>query len=365
MRTSWAMLIVVWMAVIIGCKGLGELGKKKESGSAEGTYWTQACVVSGSEMLGALGDEAALIDLKTGNTVKRVNRWYDHIICFPNGDVVALNRGREPEAVWLNREARSERASDWSAVGPTADGRLVVYYRDEDRSGSKSRTRYDGPLQLAIESLGESRRVTEPFKFPPDLFSGLGRRSVSSFITKPVRVLDNGKLLVVAGFRPSLSTDNYVTPTAWGFFLVDPERGTVVSHGPVRISDNDVNLDSDYKWAATADGSLVAGGFTTSNKVVVAVLRATDAREVFRAQLVNSQEIQQVCLNSDGTLLAAGVNVEEGKGGRVDVFDVKTGRLLWWEHTDQLPYILEFLEDDSLVLLTDKRTIARRNVKGD
>jgi hypothetical protein len=359
------MLIVVWMIVIIGCKGLGELGKKKESGPAEGTYWTQGCMVSGSEMLGVLGDEAALVDLKTGNTVKRVNSSYDHLACFPNGDVVALDRGRKPEAVWLNREARFGRASDWSAVGPTADGRLVVYYRDEDRSESKYRTSYDGPLQVAIESLGESRRVTESFKLPPDLFPGLGRGSVSSFITKPVRVLDNGKLLVVAGFRPSVSSDNYVSPTAWGFFLVDPERRTVVSHGPVRISDNDVNLDSDYRWAATADGRLVAGGFTKSNKVVVAVMRATDAREVFRVQLVNSQEIQQVRLSRDGTLLAAGVNVEEGKGGRVDVFDVKTGRLLWWEPTNQLPYILEFLEDDSLVLLTDKRTIARRNVKGD
>jgi hypothetical protein len=359
MRATWTMLAIIWLFLILGCLCSGSRDRHRTTGDHN---WTKACISPGGSQMGAVGSEAVLIDLESGNVLHKVNGHFDDVICLPSGDVLAIN---SREAIWLNAERRAERASSWGIVGPNSHGRIVVSYRPGRTSSTGNRRFYPtGPMQLATENLVGDPQRSNSIELPPAAFTGLGEGNANLFEVRPIRVLSNDRVLVAAGWPPPLTTPDYVDPTRWGFFTVDLENGVAEPFGPVRTSNVDFHLHSQYIWlASTTDGSVVAQVGGRENRPHLAVIEMRTGRERFSTTLENAREVISLRLNRNGTLLAVGAVPPDGRGGRVDVFDATTRQLLWQMSSaeDGWPYFLDFLPDDSLIVMTEKRLLTRRD----
>lgn len=76
-------MLVLWLAataVLFGCDLAAQLH-----------YWTRGCLTPDGRMLGAVGDEAVLMDLQTRDVQRQIDGYFDGVVCLPNGAVVALS----------------------------------------------------------------------------------------------------------------------------------------------------------------------------------------------------------------------------------------------------------------------------------
>lgn len=317
-------------------------------------YWTCGCVSADEAVLGAVGDEAALVDLESGQTRQQTEGYFDAVFCFPNGEVVAVSgSGR---GLFSVRDATWEQwdKSVRNVVGPLADRRIVTFYQDyTTTSGYRE---YRGPITLFVSRLGPGDE-SKSFELHPDLFSGLGQGSEIFFRTIPVRILDDEQVLVAAGFKPNFSFGK-VQPLPWGFFTVDLSQDQVTPLGPPRTGDDVVNLYLSSGMGATPDGKTLAVAMQQpewERQVAVVGLRSDTAQETFRVMIEDAKQVNQIRLNQSGDLLAVVIDQSE-----LYVFDGQTGQLLWaGRHAGGSIYLLQFLSDDSLVVMTSQRTTSR------
>ncbi len=320
-------------------------------------YWTHGCTSADETVLGAVGDEAALVDLASGEIRQQIVAYFDDVACLPNGEVVALARDglfSVKEAAWLEQW---EKVVPWDVVGPLADRRIVTHFRQIDTTYEGSNVRYQGPLILSVRDLGESDGGKYVVELSPDRFPGLGAKFVRTFQTFPVRVLDDGRVAVVAGREPNFSFGK-VQPLPWGFFTVDLVQDTVTPLGPIRIGDDAINLYLPGRMDVTPDGRIMALAVQQwKGGVAVVELRSDTPQETFRVTIENAQEVNHVRLDRRGDLLAVVTD-----GDALYVFDGPTGHVLWaGKHAGGSINYLQFLSDDSLVVMTSQRGISRRN----
>ncbi len=354
-RTIWLFTLVTWwLAAAPVCCLLSGTG----TGSGGSHYWTHGCVSANQAVLGAVGDEAAQVDLETGEIRQQEVAYFDEVLCMPDGAVIALARRglfSIKEAAWLEKWDKA--AGRWQVVGPLPDHQVVTYYRRILTGSDGDFQRYDGPLTLTVSTLGRVSTEQETVELPPELFPELGEGTVNYFLTQAVRILADERVLVVAGFRPDFSFGQ-VEPLPWGFFTVDLTTGNVASLGPTRTGDDILNLRLQRKVAATPDGQIQALALIDelNQQGYVIGLRADTPEETFRTPIEAARQVNQLALTQTGELAAVVFdNVE------LYVLEGQTGQILWQAETgdDSINHI-EFLDDDSLVIMTANRTTSRR-----
>ncbi len=312
-------------------------------------YWTRGCISPDQRTMAAIGSEAALIDLVTGKPMHTTRGFFQDVVCFSDNKVVALS---PDEAVWLHNGQRNKRQTRWSMIGPLDANEIVVSFRNSWK-GSILQS-WDGPLNIRIETLAGSKTNVEPFRLVSEAFPVLGQDPVNFLETIPVRLLDDKKLLIAAGY----SSTRFQQEKPWSFFTMDMKSGAVSPFGPMRKGDDNLNLFvRSTKFASTPDGKILAG---SSGKNIV-VLNSENSASVTRMRLENIKEIQQLQFNPVGTLLAVSLTAINGGSGRVEVFDSTNGKRLW-QTVDQkgVVYFLEFVEPDSLVFFHSTRIVSRR-----
>jgi hypothetical protein len=325
------------------------------SGNGDNGYWTRGCIGPDERTIGATGSEAVLIDLVSGKVTHSIPGFFDDVICLADNNVVALT---PREAVWLTTAQRKQRESAWTVVGPLGANEIVVSFRALWKG--KTIQSWDGPLNVKLEGLNASTTsVTSalPIRLAPEVFPVLGHEPASFLETIPVRLLDDKRLLIAAGY----SSTKFEQERPWSFFTVEMKSGAVAPFGPMRKGDEDLSLFvRSTKFGSTDDGRILAG---SSGKTIV-VLNSDSADPVIRIPLENVKEIQQLQFNQEGTLLAAGLTAMDGGAGRIEVFDATNGKRLWQtENQKGVIYFLQFVRDGSLVFLRSNRKISRRNGK--
>lgn len=247
-------MLVLWLAAtaaLFGC----DL-------AAQEHYWTRGCLTPDGRMLGAVGDEAVLMDLQTRDIQRQIDGYFDDVVCLPNGAVVALSY--DDEAIWLTEDKSVQRAGSWGVAGPISDTEIVTHNRSTTGSGTD--TEFDGPMEVVIETLGENARASEPFDLLPPLFAGVTEYGageepsdfeIDAFHTVPGNLLEDGRLVVAAGFPHS---SDYGQPRRWGLFAVDLERRTVEPLGEPRANEEELESPP-VPLSATSDGRVFAGIF--------------------------------------------------------------------------------------------------------
>ncbi|MBW4575339.1 MAG: PQQ-like beta-propeller repeat protein [Aphanothece sp. CMT-3BRIN-NPC111] len=320
-------------------------------------YWTQGCISSDESVMAAVGDVAALVDLKTGKLLKQFNAYLNNVVCFPNGDIVGLSSSK---VVSLPTGKEIPQGVERDVIGPVGNDQIAVSFRSTD-SQAKSR----GSLEVSIQTLGAKFDATKVFTLLPNLFKGIGDLHPERLQTRPVRVLSNNQILVLAGSFPDIYAGK-VQPAPWGFFIVDPIARTVAPQGLIRSNDDLVNMHTLDETTATPDGKILATAFTHTfsgeKGVAIALMQADQKQEIFRLKIQPAQEVDELRLNPAGDLLAVGIRLPNGQEGQVYMLDGRTGEILWKTAPAKGKiYYMDFLKDDSLVVMTSNRTVSRRN----
>ncbi len=327
------------------------------AGSGGAHYWTHGCVSADESLLGVVGDEAALVNLQDGQIRQQIVAYFEDVACFPDGEVVALATSglfSVKEAVWLEQWNKTVR---WELAGVLPDKQVVTTYRAMSAPSSSGSRRFRGPL---VVSVGPPRPGSEKqsFELPPEVFDGVGQGGIAFFQTFPVRIVEGERLVVAAGFEPNYAFGKVQT-LPWGFYSVDLSNGEVSRWGPTHTNDDTVNLYFYSRLAATPDGQVLTMALQLEQKrqVIVAGLRADTAQETFRAVIADATQVNDVCLNRRGDLLAIVVDRSE-----LYALDGQSGQVLWWADSggNAINHI-GFLGDDSLVVMTSQRTVARLN----
>jgi hypothetical protein len=341
-------ILAIWLVIVLGC---GDIHVPS------GIYWTNACVTPDKSALGVGGHEAVLIDLKTGEIKKRVEKFFGTAVCLPKGDVLNLATNK---AVWLTTDKQIDGKFDWGLIGPLDDERLVGAFRSSEQKDAS--IHYLKPLQVVVSNLNSAAQYQKQISLDSSLFPGV---KGYEFRTIGIRLLQDKRLLVAAGEKPPVGALAH-PKTPWGFFTVDIEKETVAPFGEIITSDDDVNLvEPASAFDATSDGKTIAGVFGSYGVGNPKTLAAfVSGKEISRRKLENVDNVSAISLNEDGSLLAIGISEKGFEVGRIEVIDLRGGgKPLWTSRTDSPTSYLKFLNDDSLVFMTQKRGLSRRNGK--
>lgn len=334
-------LAAVGLLIVLGCGNV-----KVPSGVA----WTSGCVTPDKSRLGIGGGEAVLVDLKNGEIKKRLENYPAAAACLPNGEVLAVN---DSKAVWLSGEKQVEGRFVAGVIGVLDNERLVGATRVSEQKNAVEH--FLEPLQVIVSNLNSPNQKKIGLDSPR--FPGV---EGYEFRTIPIRLLADGRLLTAAGEKPESGPLAH-PKSPWGFFTVDLEKESIEPFGAIKTSDDDVNLaDSATPLTATADGKFIAGVFGArgggSPKTLVVF---TAGKEAARSKVEAAESVSALGLNDNGSLLAVGI-VEKDGAGRVEVTDLRAGKLLWSAKIASPARLLEFLGDESLILMTEKRGLSRR-----
>ena len=302
--------------------------------------------------MGIAGSQLSVIDLQNGKLGRITAGFFDSIVCLPPNEVVGLNNS---EAVWFSSGKNLKRSIGWSPQGVLNNTQIAVSYRFLQKQTS-TMFQWHGPLLVGVESLEDSRNAFNQMALSANLFPSLGEGPDDFLESIPIRLLKDHKLLIAAGFAMTRLEQE----KPWGLFLIDLQKRNSSPLGPIRKGDEDLSLFVKLtRFAATEDGEIIAG---SSGKGIV-LMNSKDAKEISRIPLQEVREVQKLALNDDGTILAAGLTSKDGQG-RVEIFDVARGKTLWrTEYAPGVIYGLEFLADDSLVILqsgSGNNTVSRR-----
>ena len=358
------MASLVLLFIVAGCCGEGFITSQKD-----------ACITpDGSKM--AVADWRGVItmlDAETGEILKRKEREGDSgedsgvAVCTNGNEVLAIY----PEvAVSLTNDRRFERRGREKVVGSIGNDKVVSYsggvmLHDSDEDYFSGR-----PLEIYLETLGEIQNEKKPLVLQLDMFEGVEKDAIDYWIA-PVRLLENNKLLVIAGaqpegFRYGKGKETYVRPASWGFFTVDPEDGNVSELGSTKMSDSEIHLLHTPSVVSTPDGRFIALESGIYSESYAAVFDTQSDLEIFRKAAPKNTVFRDLILSKDGKNLAIVVEHIRGAGNdrvyyAVKVFDIKTGEGLYdFEVGDSTPYLVDLREEK--VIVHDHETVSRFDV---
>lgn len=335
-------LVFCLILLVAGCFG------KSENGSG---YWTRGCVLPDESTIAAVGSDAAVLDVNSGKTIRTIPGFFNDVVCLSDKRILALT---PKEATDLSTQKTSKRTTAWNVVGPVYGNQILVSFRDS--GGSTTMRSWNGPLKLSVENFDQSQ-IPEQILLTTDRFPLLGQGRENFLEAIPVRVLNNNSLLVAAGFS---STDQE-KEKPWAFFKVDFKNGSTTMLGPLRKGDEDLSMFVKMtRFASTPDAHLVAGASGTT----IVLMSSDQADSIGRLKLENIREIHQMRFNKEGTLLAAAVIDSNGNQGRIHVLDGRTGKQLWQtDYQKGVIYFIEFLRDDSLIIVRSNQGVSRLSGK--
>lgn len=332
------MLFLGMLASLAGCLLWGMCGMtpEKRGGAVGDSYWNSSCVTRDGKSIVAGGDHAAVIEVATGKIIERVAGMVKAVGCGPGGPVIIGYEstfslpGKTPITPAL------EITGD--AVATTDDGAFVSWTRTI--TGRK----WKGPATLFVTGKGETRKVD----LLPALFGKVGEaRSLPTADTFAVRVghlLEDGRLLVAAGWQPSTGED-----VPWAFFAMNLENGESSPMTMPLSSDASLNQNLVQKIAATPDGSVMVVAAHDGQQLAVGTFEAGSVKASRVATLPSPGAVSAIAVSSNGGYIAVG---SESRGPTAKatawVLD-QTGKVIWKEEFPKTIVGLHFLDDGSLV----------------
>jgi hypothetical protein len=286
---------LIWLFVVLGC------------GGGKSTYFSiekWGCLTPDGSRIGiANRDTTVVIDAHSGQLLKSEKTEHEGgVVCLSNNKVIAVYPEVAIDLTGTERMQRNDRT--FTIIGASGyDG--IVHYSGGRPSSSKSS--FASPFQVYFEKFGVVDNPPKLLEVPFERFKGL-TPNTSSYLIIPVRVLDDGKLLVVAGNRPGYSMGTgrktTVTPSPWGFFTIVPRTGEVENYGSIKTQDSEINFINVPKTYSTPDGKFLALTSRAGESITFAVWSAAMDKEIFRQSVPDTSELSDIIVSNDGTRVA-------------------------------------------------------------
>jgi hypothetical protein len=321
--------------------------------------------------LGVTG-KILVLEAESGKIIKELEviRKEGAIVCSPQNDVLVVY---SDEVVNIETSQKYPRRKAGSMIiGINSEKNLVGHQaiRISKQRGQE--------LELFVENPFDQSDDLKTFKLPLEKLDAV-QRNRKSFLTSPVKLLDNNELLVFAGGKArELPTDEEaeIGPDVWGFYKVNLEGGEISRTKVIDISNESADLFNSPFTDATVDGKFVAAAFSNTEGKIGFVYNLETGEEIFRNEfLKNAQsrrgsadqikKFKSIALSKDGSKLAvAGEwDVSEGRLYKsetaVSIYDLKNGKKVSeFKFEERIIDIISFA-DNELIIDFDNNSIAK------
>lgn len=318
------------------------LGASCSPGGDANGYWSVSCLSGDGRYLLAGGDHAALVDLPTGKIAERVPGLVKAVGCDEGSGVVV----GYVTAVRLPGKTPVTPVPSLSGDGVLALGPDGAWISESRRS---SGGKWRGPASVFVLEKGKSRSTD----LLPERFGSVGAArqvpTADSFAVRFGNLLQDGRLVLVAGWQPSSSLGVF-EDVPWGFFALDLRTGEASPLTPPLHSDAAFNQHWLQRIAATPDGAHLVVAAHDGKRMSVGQF-AQGAEQAARVtSLAAEGSPSAVAISADGALVAVG---SESRGrdapARAWVID-RAGKSIWTGEFQKRVVGVYFLADGSLLV---------------
>jgi hypothetical protein len=312
-------------------------------------YWSVSCVSGDGRYLLAGGDHAALVDLSTDRIAERRPGMVEAVGCDATGGLVV---GYGAAFRWPGGAAVRPvpRLAGDGVVARGSDGSWISTAR------TVTGGRWRGPATVFATGDGVARR----FDLLPAQFGSVGAArplpTPDTFAVRFGSLLDDGRLLLAAGWQPSRS-GGLVEGVPWGFFALDLVSGDVAPLSPPLASDPGINQSLVQEIAASADGAHLAVAAHDGRKVTVGRFArgAGQASAVTRLEALGAPHA--LAVSADGAFLALGIETRGSETPARAVVIDGAGRTVWQGDFRTNVAGAHFLPGGALVIAGDGRVV--------
>jgi len=325
-------------------------GGPSPPGIGDGGYWTVSCVSGDGRHLIAGGDHAALVDASTGAVLLRLPGMVKAVVCDGSGALVV----GYSTAVRLPDKT--------SAPVPSLGGDTVLARSPEGAWISAARRIVAGKWQGPATVFVTQGRDVSRTDLLPERFGSIGAaRSLpfaDSFAVRFGNLLQDGRLLVAAGWQPSRSLGR-VEDMPWGFFAWDPKSGEASPLTAPLRSDAPINQSLVQKIAATGDGAHLVIATHDGQRVSVGWFERGANRSTRVVSLAAKGAASAISISEDGAFVAVGTE-SRGRGAPAQtwLFDA-AGKLVWSSPFEKTVAGVHFLPDRSLIVAAGEAKAVR------
>ena len=349
---------------------LGCCGKLWEGGLSH----KQNCVSADGSKLALTNSYhyITLMDAKTGEVLRtnKKERDYEREKLGGSGAAFCPGKGEihvvHPKKIvnWENGE-EIEHATDSTVIDRFGKDSLLTFRGGTMKTDSDEGLFPSEPLEIFIEEFGADPTNFKKIELGPDKFEGL-KKDKRYYWIKPIRLLDNEELLILAGISPTSYSlgmgEDSVEPEPWGFYKLNLQSEKIKRLGDVKKSDVEIHLITEPQITSNENGGLVAfyNYFEGANGFIV--FDTANDKELFRDFSNDKMEIKSLLFSQDGRKLAVGSKWPSTRY-RVLIYDVETGKNIKKISLDSdFAYLLDF-RDDELIIFDQWEKIFKINIE--
>lgn len=334
------------------------------------------CVTANGEKIGiGFKRKVFVVDAKNGQILKtsEAEKKQGAVVCSQQNNVFAVY---SDEVVNIETgEKYPRRIAGSTVIGVNSKNNLVGY------EGSKIKKGSGKPLKILVEKPNDQTDDLKLFELSPEKLDAV-KRNKSSFLTLPVKLLDNNELLVFAGGKTrTIPADEQagLDPDIWGFYKVKLENGEITQTKAIDKAIESVNLFNLPNTDATANGKVAALSSMGNDGKVVFVFNTETGEEVFQKSFdekietgensLELREISSIALSKDGSKLAvAGVWADFARGRskkelRIFVYDLQEGNEIANFTVEGDKADLIGFDGKEMILSFDNKSIAKINAE--
>lgn len=344
---------IVLLGVLLGlgsCLLWGMCGMGNKTSSSGGTgapamagtgYWNSSCVTGDGKVLVAGGDHLSVIDADTGKVLEKHASQVKALGCEQTaGRVVAYDgEWRFPG----KKEIKPAADPPGTAVGLTPQGQWISWDRTNAGRGWRGPTRIYGTM-----SGSEPKRL----ELVPAMFGKVGEGKQlplpDSFAMRPSGLLDDGRLVVAAGWQPS-QAGGVFEDVPWGVFAVNLGTALAVSITLPLRTDAAFNQSWMQKVAVTPDAQSLAVATHDGKQLHVASYAggADSAGRVTHLDAPGGPNA--IAIAPQGRWIAVGTE-GRGKGSPAMALVIdEAGKVIWRAEFEKSVTGVHFLPDGSLI----------------
>ncbi len=335
-----------------------------------------ACVTPDGRKIG-IGNKADTfaINANDGQIIKKISadKKQGAVVCSANNEILAVY---SDEIINIETgETYPRRIAGSTLIGINSNNTLVGY------NGRKIGKKRGAELEVFVEKPTDKTDVLRLLKLPLEKLDAV-KLNKKSYLTLPVKLLNNNNLLVFAGGKPRTipADENHdFDPDIWGFYKINLENGEISGTKAIDKFDNAVNLFNLPITDATANGKIAAAAFSKTDAKLVVAFNTETGGEIFRKSFDETRKsemnplrvtkLRSIAISKDRTKIAIAVLWSESGKGRnrkapsVAIYDLNTSELISEFAIEDGEAFIASLDNSEIVIALDGKSVVKLNTQ--
>lgn len=332
---------LLWGMCGVAGQTIARTNAKGDSVVAADGYWNHSCVTGDGKWIAAGGDHFALLDAATGKVTARHGSQVKAVACEQASATLIAYDGafKYPGKTVVNPAADPP----GTAIGLTPKGEWISWNR------TIAGRAWRGPAMLYVTAAG-----SEPKRFEllPGLFGKVGEGKAlplpDSFAVRFGGMLDDGRVLVAAGWQPNQSGAE-LEAVPWGFFAVNVATGNAAAATLPLPTDGFFHQGLMQKVASTFDAAWMAAATHDGKRLAVGTFAQGAEGASRRTEIPAKGSPSAIAIAANGQWTAVGT---EARGrdapGFAAVVD-QAGQVIWRKDFAKTVTGVHFVGNDLIV----------------